>query len=106
MEEEHMVKDLNRKAFVDSLFDVIYASGAEQFSALQEDRLKKSFGMLKSFRSLEPENQKRIWDILGQLLQTWMEVLKREWQKQEEEKREKKEAEKRKTEASAGVQGP
>ena len=65
-----------RREFVDNLFDVIEATGTDNVSDLLKEGLKKPLELLKSFSAMDPEDQKRIREVLWQLVRTGADVLR------------------------------
>ena len=75
-----------RGRFVDALFDVITASGAETLNDLKEDKLKTVGAMVKAMADLDKESREGLFDLVTLLFRSGAEVLLKELQTEGEKK--------------------
>ena len=75
-----------RGRFVDALFDVITASGAETLNDLKEDKLKTVGAMVKAMADLDKETREGLFDLVSLLFRSGAEVLLEELQTEGEKK--------------------
>ena len=75
-----------RGKFVDALFDVITASGAETLNDLKEDKLKAVGAMVKAMADLDKETREGLFDLVTLLFRSGAEVLLEELQTEGEKK--------------------
>ena len=70
-----------RKAFVDTVFDAIEASGASTVGDIKKSRFKSSTAILKALWRLEPDKRKQMQEVLQKLAKSGGGVVSEELQK-------------------------
>ena len=84
-----------REKFVDGLFEVLTASGAETLTDLKEERVKAAGAMIKAMKDMEKDTRDALIYAVKVLFRSNLKVLAEEWQ-QEGEKAAKKRYNKKK----------
>ncbi len=90
----HMPLD-QRERFVDGLFAVLSASGAETLTDLKEERLKAAGAMVRAMKDMEKDTRDALFYAIGLLFRSNLKVLLEDWQQEGEKKPRKKRAQKK-----------
>ena len=84
-----------RERFVDGLFSVLTASGAQTLTDLKEDRLKSAGAMARAMKDMDKDTRDALFYAVGLLLRTNAQAALEDWQQEGEKKRNAKKKEKR-----------
>ncbi len=75
-----------REKFVEGLFTVLSASGAETLTDLREESLKGAGAMIRAMADLDKDTRDALFYAIGLLLRSNVKVLVEEWQQESEAK--------------------
>ena len=73
-----------REKFVDGLFEVLTASGAETLTDLKEERLRSAAAMVRAMKDMEKDTRDALVYAVRLLFRSNLKVLVEEWQKKQE----------------------
>ena len=73
-----------REKFVDGLFEVLTASGAETLTDLKEERLRSAAAMVRAMKDMEKDTRDALVYAIRLLFRSNLKVLVEEWQKKQE----------------------
>ena len=83
-----------RERFVEGLFSVLTASGAQTLTDLKEDRLKSAGAMIRAMKDMDKDTRDALFYAVGLLLRTNAQAALEDWQQEGEKKRSAKKKEK------------
>lgn len=84
-----------RERFVEGLFSVLTASGAQTLTDLKEDHLKSAGAMVRAMKDMDKDTRDALFYAVGLLLRTNAQAALEDWQQEGEKKRNAKKKEKR-----------